>query len=419
MSRTIGKETVTGKKEIELSTDVGDEAAIYPFPQPSALEPPEEWALLRQGCPAARVRMTSGDEAVLLTRYDDVRRMLSDQRFSRQLTAPDAARVSDAEGVTFDETPTPATGPGHLRWRRLVSRAFSARRMAEIRPRIAAMAEHLIDEMLAAGAPADLIAAFGFPLPVWVICELLGFPNADRDRFAHWSSAMLNVTHHSRAEIDTALAEFDDYLRKHIAAKRADPADDLLSELITVADARDGRLSEPELRSTAQILLAAGHETTANMIGKMVAMLLADRRRWERLRADDSLVAPGVEEALRFDANFGFGIPRYLSEPIDVAGATLPSGTTVVCNVSAANRDGRAFDSNETMNLSRSPNPHLTFGVGQHSCLGQALARVELQVALEALLHRLPNLDLAVSPEALVRREGLIVGGLATLPVRW
>ena len=402
-----------------MSTDVGDEAAVYPFPHPSALEPPAEWARLRQGCPVARVRMTSGDEAVLLTRYDDVRRMLSDQRFSRQLTAPDAARVSEAEGVAFDETPTPATGPGHLRWRRLVSKAFSARRMAQIRPRIADMAEYLVDEMLAAGPPADLIATFGFPLPIWVICELLGFPNADRHRFAHWSSAMLNVTHHSRAEIDVALAEFDDYLREHIAAKRAAPADDLLSELITVADTRDGRLSEPELRSTAQILLAAGHETTANMIGKMVAMLLAERQRWERLRADGSLVAPAVEESLRFDANFGFGIPRYLSEPVEVAGASLPTGTTVVCNISAANRDGRTFESNETMNLSRSPNPHLTFGVGQHSCLGQALARVELQVALEVLVRRVPSLALAVAPEDLVRRDGLIVGGLAALPVRW
>lgn len=402
-----------------MSTDVGEEAAAYPFPHPSALEPPAEWARLRQSCPVARVRMNSGDEAVLLTRYQDVRSLLSDQRFSRQLTAQDAARVSEDEGVTFDETPIPATGPEHLRWRRLVGRTFSARRMAAIRPRIASMAERLVEEMVAGRQQADLISAFGFPLPVWVICELLGFPNADRDRFAYWSSIMLNVTQHSRGDIDAALGEFDDYLRAHIAAKRATPADDLLSELITVADTEDGRLSEPELRSTAQILLAAGHETTANMIGKMVAMLLADRERWERLRMDDSLISPAVEESLRFDANFGFGIPRYLSEPVEVAGSTLPRGTTVVCSVSAANRDERAFESNEIMNLSRSPNPHLAFGVGQHSCLGQALARVELQVALEVLVHRLPTLDLAIPAHELTLREGLIVGGLAGLPVRW
>jgi cytochrome P450 len=391
----------------------------YPFPSPSALEPPAEWARLRRRAPAARVRMISGDEVVLLTRYQDVRQVLSDHRFSRQLTAPDAARVSADEGVTFDETPTPATGPGHLRWRRLVGSTFSARRMAAIRPRIAAMAEQLLDEMLAEGQPADLIRGFGFPLPVWVICDLLGLPTADRDRFAYWSSTMLNVTHHSREEIDTALAEFDDYLLTHIAAKRAAPADDLLSELITVADAEDGRLSEAELISTGQILLAAGHETTANMIGKMIAMLLADRRRWDQLRTDESLIASAVEESLRFDANFGFGIPRYLSEPIEVAGSSLPRGTTVVCNVSAANRDEQTFAGTESMNLSRSPNPHLAFGVGPHSCLGQALARVELQVALEVLLRRVPTLDLAVAVDDLDRREGLIVGGLVELPVRW
>jgi cytochrome P450 len=416
MSRTI--QSSHDIREVELSK-VHDEAAVYPFPHPSALEPPAEWARLRQDCPVARVRMASGDEAVLLTRYGDVRQVLSDHRFSRQLTAQDAARVSADEGVTFDETPTPATGPGHLRWRRLVGRTFSARRMEAMRPRIAAMAEHLIDEMLAAGQPADLVSGFGLPLPVWVICDLLGLPNTDRDRFSYWSSIMLNVTRYSRTEIETGLAEFDEYLLGHIADKRAAPGDDLLSELITVVDAEDGRLSEEELLSTGQILLAAGHETTANMIGKMTAMLLADRERWDRLRADESLVSSAVEESLRYDANFGFGIPRYLSEPIEVAGTSLPRGTTVVCNVSAANRDEQAFDRTETMNLARTPNPHLTFGIGQHSCIGQALARVELRVALEALLRRLPTLDLAVSPAELARREGLIVGGLAELPVRW
>ena len=398
---------------------MADEVLEYPFSPPSALEPPAEWDRLRSGCPVARVRMASGDEVVLLTRYADVRQVLSDHRFSRQLTAEDAAHVSDDEGVTFAETPTPATGPGHLRWRRLVGRAFSARRIAVMRPRIAAMAEHLLDELLASGSPADLIGGFGFPLPVWVICDLLGLPDTDRDRFAHWSSMMLNVSQATRAEIDRSLAEFDAYLLDWIAAKRANPADDLLSELITVADAEDGRLSEAELLSTGQILLAAGHETTANMIGKMVAMLLADRARWERLRADDSLISSAVEEVLRFDANFGFGIPRYLSEPIQVGDAELPKGTTVVCNISAANRDELAFDHAAVMNLARSPNQHLLFGIGPHSCIGQALARVELQIALEVLLRRVPTLDLAIPAAELRRREGLIVGGLTDLPVTW
>jgi cytochrome P450 len=402
-----------------VSDDIGEAVLEYPFRNPTALEPPEEWARLRQECPVARVRMASGDEVVLLTRYDDVRRILSDPRFSRQLTAEDAATVSADEGAAFDETPTPATGPGHLRWRRLVGKAFSAKRMLAMQPRIEAMTEQLIDEMRSRGCPADLIANVGFPLPVWVICDLLGLPDSDRERFAYWSNTMLNLTHYTREEIDTAQAELTEYFLHHIAAKRADPGDDLLSELITVADAEDDRLSEAELLSTGQILLVAGHETSANMIGKMVAMLLADRRHWEQLVADRSLVRSAVEETLRLDANFGFGIPRYLSDPVEVAGTTLPRGATVVCSVSAANRDEQTFGDTDDMNLHRSPNPHLTFGIGPHSCIGQALARIELQTALEVLLRRLPSLDLAIPAHALRNRDGLIVGGLEELPVRW
>jgi cytochrome P450 len=167
-------------------------------------------------------------------------------------------------------------------------------------------------------------------------------------------------------------------------------------------------------------LLVAGHETTANMIGKMVAMLLADRTRWERLLADPSLVRTAVEEVLRFDANLGgFGIRRYVSEDIDIDGELVPHGTTVFCGMSAANRDEKVFTHPDEMDLTRSPNPHLTFGAGAHSCLGQSLARTELHVALESLLRTLPTLELAVPVEELQRVEGLLVGGLREVPVRW
>jgi cytochrome P450 len=171
--------------------------------------------------------------------------------------------------------------------------------------------------------------------------------------------------------------------------------------------------------ATGMGLLVAGHETTANMIGKMVAMLLVDRRRWEQLLADRSLVRSTVEEALRFDANLGFGMPRYLGEEVEIAGTVLPRGTTVLCDMAAANRDESAFDGADEMNLSRSPNPHLAFGAGAHSCLGQPLARTELQAVLDVLLRKLPSLELAVPVEDLRRVEGLVVGGLREVPVRW
>ncbi|MET0135778.1 MAG: cytochrome P450 [Kibdelosporangium sp.] len=399
-----------------------EQVSRYPFANPSALEPPPEWARLRQECPVSRVRLASGDEATLLTRYEDVRRVLSDPRFSRQLTADNAARVSDTEsGGVFasKNAATTSAGDGHQRWRRLVGKWFTVKRMTASRPRIEAMAEQLVDGIMRREQPVNLLAEFGFPLTVWVICHMLGVPDADRDKFAHWSDTMLNLTRYTQADIDAAQAEFAAYMTAHIQAKRAEPGDDLLSELLTVVDSEDGRLSEIELMFTGQGLLIAGHETTANMIGKMVAMLLADRSRWTQLLADPSLVRSTVEEVLRFDANPGFGMPRYIHEDIEVAGTVVPAGTTVVCSMAAANRDEKAFDDAETMDLGRRPNAHVAFGAGPHSCIGQLLARTELQIALEVLLRRLPSLELAVAVEDLRQRQGLIVGGLDDVPVRW
>jgi cytochrome P450 len=301
----------------------------------------------------------------------------------------------------------------------MMSRSFTAKRVNAMRPHIEEVANGLIDDLVEAGAPADLIAGLGFPLPVFVICDLLGVPAEYRDRFAHWSDAMLNLTRYKQDELDTAAAEFHEFMVGHVRAKHEKPGDDLLSELAVIVDSQDGRLSEAELVATAQGLLVAGHETTANMIGKMVAMLLADRSRWERLVADRGLVPGAVEEVLRFDANMGFGIPRMITEEVAVGGETIPAGSTVITNLSSANRDTCAFADAGEMVLDRRPNPHLTFGAGPHSCLGQALARVELQTVLAVLLDRLPGLELAVEPDGLRRREGLIVGGLEELPVRW
>ncbi|MDR7304345.1 cytochrome P450 [Haloactinomyces albus] len=401
----------------------GEQALNYPIPGSAALEPPQEWERLRQQCPVAKVNLPSGDEASLVTRYQDVKRVLSDPRFTRQLDADDAARVSANEsGGVFNSSladSIPQTGEGHQQWRRMVAKWFTAKRMKALQPEIETMAEHLIDDMFKQGHPADLKASLGFPLPVWVICNLLGVPDSDRDRFSYWSDTLLNLTRYGQAEVEAAQAEFVEYMAAHVAAKRAEPGDDLLSTLTTDTDSGGDRLSDAALVSTGQGLLVAGHETTANMIGKMVAMLLADRRRWEQLLADRSLVRTAVEEALRFDANPGFGMPRYITEEAEVADTRLPRGTTVVCSMAAANRDEDAFEGADEMALDRSPNPHLAFGSGAHSCLGQALARTELQAVLDVLLRRIPSLELAVAAEDLHRVEGLVVGGLNEVPVRW
>ncbi|MGV9382982.1 cytochrome P450 [Nonomuraea sp. NPDC003707] len=400
-----------------------EQVLSYPIPSEAALEPPAEWADLRGKCPVARVTLPSGDEATLLTRYEDVKQVLADPRFTRLLNAPDAARLSanDDGGLFSSEMAAiiPDSGEPHQRWRRLVGKYFTAKRMAALRPAMAQIAEQLIDDMVEHGAPGDLKASLGFPLPVYVICDLLGVPASDRDRFAHWSDSLLNLTKFTQAETDASQAEFIQYMSEHVAAKRVTPGDDLLSELIEASAAEGEGLTDVELLATGMGLLVAGHETTANMIGKMVGMLLSDRTRWERLLADPSLVRTAVEEVLRFDANSGFGLPRYLKEETEVSGTVLPRGTTVICSMAAANRDESVFDAAAEMDLTRTPNPHLAFGSGSHSCLGQSLARTELQVVLEVLLRKLPSLELAVPVEELHRVEGLVVGGLRQVPVRW
>ncbi|MCU1664764.1 MAG: cytochrome [Pseudonocardia sp.] len=393
----------------------------YPIPAKHALEPPQEWAELREQCPVAPVRFPSGDEAVLVTRYDDVKLVLSDPRFVRNFSADDAASIAegDSGGVFESEMAASIEGAGHQRWRRMIARWFTARRMLALHDDIEAMADRMIDDMVAAGGPADLKAALGFPLPVWVICDMLGVSESDRDRFAHWSNALLNLSRFTKEEVALAQREFGEYMAALVAQKRAAPGNDLISDLISRTDDDGATLTDAELIATGQALLVAGHETTANMIGKMMGMLLADRSRWEQLVADRSLARTAVEEVLRFDANPGFGMPRYLTEDAEVAGTMIPRGTTMVCSMAAANRDERVFDDPEEMDLSRSPNHHLSFGAGPHSCLGQALARTELRTVLEVLLRRLPTLELAVAPEELRRIEGLAVGGVEELPVRW
>ncbi|CAL9351468.1 Mycinamicin IV hydroxylase_epoxidase [Streptomyces sp. enrichment culture] len=401
-----------------------------PLSGDTPLDPPAEWEELRARCPVAHATLPSGDTAVYLTRYDDVRTLLSDPRFVRPTERDGAARLAPegtggAAVTGSTAVAIPDRGEPHRRWRRLVGGYFTAKRMTALRPGMTRLAEDLVDAMLADGAPADLRASLGFPFPVHVICDLLGVPARDRNRFAYWSDSFLSVTRYTADEIHTAQQEFVAYMSGHIAAKRAEPADDLLSALIARnEDAKgegddDGGLSDDELVATGMGLLVAGHETTANMIGKMVSLLLADRSRWERLLADPSLVRTAVEESLRFDTNLGFGVLRYLGEDAGIGGHLVPAGSTVVCSMPAANRDERAFGDADTMDLARTPNPHLTFGAGPHSCLGQALARTELQVVLETLLARVPTLRLAVPVAELRKTEGLLVGGLREVPVRW
>lgn len=400
-----------------------DAPLSYPFVSPGALKPPVEWSDLQRQCPVAGVTFPSGDTAVLLTRYEDVKLALSDPRLTREgLARPDAARITagDAEGIFSSPMAKTLNAEGHDRWRRMVGRWFTAKRMAALKPRMEEMADRLIDSMVEHGSPADLVSHLAFPLPVYVICTMLGVPESDRDLFKAWSDTFLNMTKYTRKETDTAHRDFAAYMAALVADKTKSPGDDLLSRLMDGTDAEGEPMSEAGLVATGQALLLAGHETTAGFIAMMAAHLLSDRGRWERLTEDPSLIRSAVEEVLRFDpSGGGFGMLRYAHEDIKVSGGTVARGTTVVCSMAAANRDEHAWADPDVMDVSRSPNPHLAFGAGPHSCLGQPLARTELQAVLGVMLRRLPDLRLAVDIDDLRRQEGMLTAPLKEVLVTW
>ncbi|MFC5835462.1 cytochrome P450 [Nonomuraea insulae] len=395
----------------------------YPFERDATLEPPQEWADLQARCPVAHVRLPSGDTAELLTRYDDVRTALTDPRFLRG--GENAARVATTKDGGIFNRATSGTdmmrGEGHMRWRRLLSRSFTIKKMESWRPRVQAMADELLDELIKSGSPANLSAHFALPLPVRVICALVGAPSSDQDKFAHWSQVMLTLTRYSQAEVEQAYVDFDGYVSDLVDAKRADPGDDLLSELTQISDSEDGRLSHQELIATVRALLLAGHETTSNMIAIMTAMLLSERERYQAVIDDPELIGGTVEEILRLDTTLSvIGFPRVAAEDAAFDDVTVPAGATVIPCRPAANRDPRRFDEPERFDPRRAnAAQHLTFGVGAHYCLGQPLARLELQVVLGTLIRRLPTLNLRDGVDGLHLRKGLLTGGLEDVWVTW
>ncbi|MEU9339959.1 cytochrome P450 [Streptomyces sp. NPDC048278] len=395
----------------------------YPFDQPKALEAPPEWAAAR-GCPVTHVRTPSGDVVGLVAGYDEARTLLSDPRFNRRLDREGAARTATTEdGGMYNrenKAMSELMGEGHRRYRRLISPAFTVKKMEAWRPRVQRMADDLLDAVLAKGAPVELRSEFALPLPVGVICALLGAPAEDEDKFSHWSEVMMTTTKYTQEEVDEARTEFVTYAAALVAEKRANPGEDLLSELTQISDSEDGRLSGEELIQTAVGVLIAGHETTSNAIIKMTALLLADRALYEAVVEDPSLVPGAVEESLRLDPVGGLGIPRFIYEDIEVGGERVPAGTTLFVNLSAADRDERKFPEPERFDATR-PNAqqHLAFSAGPRFCIGQTLARVELQVVLDTFVRRLPGLRLRDTPDDLRIRTGVVATGLEELWVTW
>jgi cytochrome P450 len=373
----------------------------FPFAKADPMTMPAAYAELRDREPVARVRLPSGDLAWLVTRYADCKAVLSDWRFSRDTARPDAARMNSAIGFGNRGNPF-ADPPNHTRWRRLVAKAFTARRVERMRPGIQAIVDRLVDAMIERGPELDLMEALAYPLPITVLCEMLGVPVRDQVRFRGWIDDMLNASFTAEERMDAAVTLIE-YGKGLSEAKRREPADDLLSVLVAVRDEDDGRLSDDDLFVTIMTLLVAGYKTTAAQIGKGLLTLFRHPDVLAAARASDdpAHVRAVSEELLRFTpSGAGYGIARYAVEDVEVAGTVIPKGSTVFVARHSGNRDERHFPDAETFDITReTANQHLTFGAGPAFCVGAPVARMELELAFEALLHRLPGLALAV-PES-------------------
>ncbi|MEV6279760.1 cytochrome P450 [Nocardia sp. NPDC051832] len=400
-----------------MTTDF--EVRPYPFGEPVRLDMHPLLARLRREEPVARIRLPYGGEGWLVTRYDDVRLVLADPRFSRAATV-------DREDLPR-ATPEPPRGdsllsmdpPEHTRLRKLVAKAFTSRRVEQWRPRAQQIVDDHLDALEAAGPPADIVRQLALPLPVTLICEMLGVPTEHQHRFRDFSDAILSTTAYTRAQIGAARVELETYLAELIAERRAEPADDLLGALVAARD-NDDRLSETELVNLGIGLLVAGHETTANQIANFTYVLLTEPGHWELLRDDPDLVPGAVEELLRHvQLGSGGAFARIATEDVTLSGVTVRAGEAVFVNTQAANRDESVFTAPEDLDLTRVGNPHMAFGHGAHHCVGAQLARLELQVAVAALLRRFPGLRLAVPLADVPWKTGLLVRGPKALPVAW
>ncbi|GHF06994.1 cytochrome P450 [Amycolatopsis deserti] len=387
-------------------------------------DPHALYRALREEGPVRPAIMPRGLRVWLVSGYAEAKALLADPRLSKdaeraqelfeaRLTATGGTGSDDPSGALLRHHMLNTDPPDHTRLRKLVNKAFTARTVARLRPRIEQITDELLDAMAARGR-ADLLDAFAYPLPITVICELLGIPEAERGEFREWSNTLLNSG--PEANFHDAARSMAGYLTALVDAKRAAPTQDLLSDLVHVSDEGD-QLSPEELVAMAFLLLVAGHETTVNLIGNSVLALLRHPDQLAALRADPSLLPGAIEEFLRFEGPINIATLRFTAEPVPVGDVEIPAGEFVMISLVGANRDGERFPDPDRLDLTRPAGGHLAFGHGIHYCVGAPLARLEAEVALGRLLDRFPAIELDGEPGELRWRESTLVHGLDRLPV--
>jgi cytochrome P450 len=395
----------------------------YPIPRTGCpMDLPPLLGDLREERPVSRVTLWDGSRPWLITRHAEAREALRDSRLSADMQRPGFPFVSRAMAesqksgakVSFIRMDPPE----HDRQRRMLTQEFMIKRMAAMRPDVDRVVDALLDDMVAAGPPADLVQSFALPLPSLVICRLLGVPYEDHAFFQECSRVMIDQTSEPDA-VRAARERLQAYLDRLVSDKAVRPADDLLSRLVADQEL-PGHLPHDEVVSMALLLLVAGHETTANMTALSVLNLLRNPDQLALLRERPELLPGAVEELLRHQTIVQTGVARVAVEDLDIGGTTVRAGEGVLVSIAAANRDARAFPDPENLDVTRPDGRrHVSFGFGVHQCLGQPLARVELQSALAGIIRRLPGLRVTEPLEELDFRHRMSVYGLFALPVEW
>ncbi|MBF6099838.1 cytochrome P450 [Nocardia cyriacigeorgica] len=383
-------------------------------------DPPSAITRLRETRPVSPLRFPDGHDGWLVTGYEAVRALMADTRFSSRQDLGIVHVPYETPGMPAATEPSPQMPgvfvamdpPDHTRLRRKLIGAFTVRRMRALEDRIAEIVEQQLDAMARLTPPVDLVAEFALPVPSLVICEMLGVPYEDRANF-QVNSAKFLVKDQTLEEKMGAFGAMHGYLAELVARKRAEPGEDILSDL-----ARDEDLGLDELTGIAFLLLLAGHETTANMLALGTFALLEHPDQLAQLHADPELVPDAVEELLRY-LSVADIFYRYATEDIELCGETIPAGSTVVISLLAANRDPRRFDDPDRLDIHRKARGHTTFGHGIHQCLGQQLARIEMRAGFAGLLRRFPTLTLAIPSEQVKLRTDMNIYGVHELPVTW
>ncbi|MEV4754808.1 cytochrome P450 [Micromonospora sp. NPDC049559] len=376
--------------------------------------PPQEHVQLQQEEPVARVTLPDGSQAWALSRLEDIRTMLTDPRFSSDRQRPEFPLLTPGPRIAVPGRPSliGLDPPEHGEARRAVVGEFTVKRMNALRPRIQQIVDDCLDEMLAGPRPVDLVPALALPVPSLVICELLGVPYADHEFFQTRSAKLLRRDT-PPDERRAAVNEIREYMAALIGKKATEPADDLLGRQLAKGTDRE------DLVNLGFLLLLAGHETTANMISLGTLMLLRQPEALAALKRDPGLTPQAVEELLRYFTIAEFVTSRLATEDVEIGGVLIRAGEGVVSLGNVANRDPAAFADPDAFDIERGARHHIAFGFGAHQCLGQNLARLELQIVFDSLFARIPDLRLAAEPDELPFKDDATVYGLYSLPVTW